>query len=375
MADQSSLFLFCGDDEFLIDQAAKARVEALCPETERAFGLEVIEATEDDTEKAVQALGQCLEAVQTVGFFGGRKVVWLRGAVCFADSRLGKTEAVKAAVERLTELIKRGLPEGQVLVISALQVDGRRAFFKACKAAGAVEEFKTASKPKEAAQATRARVSEVWAELGLRPAAGAVMEQFLDRVGTDTRQIVNESVKLSTYLGAGTHAVKAADVEAVTASARASMAWDLADHVAKREVGAALRTLRQLLFQREQPIGLLMGLEGRFRELLVLKDCLRRKVLFVEKDGWKSTPVWAPDEEAEAMLSGLSKDPRQQHPYRTVLMIEQAQRYSLRELLQAQLELARAHETLISSAMPAPLLLELLVLRLAGRNAPAAKAS
>ncbi len=373
--DTASVYLVAGDDDFLIDQKARSLVDALCPVEEQALGREILEGAVDVVDEAVQVLGQCLEAVQTVGFFGGRKVVWLRNAVFFSDSVLGKSDAVKKQVEALTGLIKAGLPEGQVLVISALKVDGRTAFYKACKAAAEVIEFKTPDKPREADQSVRERVRDIWRSLGLKPANEEVTEQFVLRAGDDTRRLMQESEKLAAFVGKDERVVTVEMVREVVAPGRESIAWDLADQAGSRNLGAALVTLRQLLFQRESPIGLIIGLENRFRELMLLRECMRRKWLRLEGSERYRKAVWNVDAEGEAALSQLPRDPRKIHWYRVAKLSEQASRYSLRELLRAQELLAETHEKMVSESLPHPLALEFLLIRLIARPKPARAAS
>lgn len=373
----ASVYLVAGDDDYLIDKEARRLVDEHSPKEEQALGLEIIEGAVELVDEAVQALAQCLEAVQTVGFFGGRKVVWLRNASFFSDSVVGKSDDVKLRVEALTRLIKAGLPEGQLLVISALRVDGRTAFSKACKAAARVIEFKTPERQGEAEQSARDRAMDLWRSLQLKPARAEVIEQFVARVGPDTRRLMQESEKLAAYLGKDERTVTLEAVRAVVSPGRDSIAWDLADHCGQRNLGEALRTLRQLLFQRESPIGLIIGLENRFRELALLRECMRRKWLRLEGSAHYRKAVWNVDGVGEELLSQFSRDPRKMHWYRVVKLSEQAVAYSLRELLHAQQILATSHEQMVSSSLPQNLSLEFLLIRLitGGPSASAVGAS
>ncbi len=371
----SSIYLVAGDDDYLIDQKARSLVDALSPKEEQALGLEIIEGAVELVEEAIASLAQTLEAVQTVGFFGGRKVVWLRNASYFSDSVVGKSDEVKKRVDGLTRLIKAGLPEGQVLIISALKVDGRTAFCKACKASAQVFEFKTPEKSGEAEQSARDRATDIWQSLQLKPAHTEVMEQFLLRAGADTRRLMQESEKLSAYLGKAERTVTLDAVRAVVSPGRESIAWDLADHAGYRKLGAALLTLRQLLFQRESPIALIIGLEHRFRELALLRECMRRKWLRLEGPERYRKAVWDADAEGEATLSQFPRDPRKMHWYRVVKLSEQATCYSLRELLDAQQLLAQTHEQMVSASLPQELALEFMLIRLVGGRARARASS
>ena len=356
--------LVAGDDEYLIDQKARSVVDALCPAEEQTFGLEIIEGGMDLVDEAVSALSSVIEAVQTVGFYGGRKVVWLRRALFFGEkTRTGKSSEVKNSVESLTRLIKNGLPDGHVLVISAVKVDGRTAFYKACKAGAEITEFKTPDRPKEADQSAMDQAAAAWRNVEMKPGGHGILQEFVNRVGPDTRRLISESEKLSTYLGRDRRTVDENDMAAVVSPGRESITWDLADRVGNRQTGEALKVLRQLLFQGEKPIGLIFGLESRFRDLALFREYMRRNWLRMEGSDRYKKPVWSVDAEGEAYFASLARDPRKGHPYRTVVLLEQATRYTLRELLTAQQELVRTHEKMVSSSLPPGTLLELFILR------------
>ncbi len=359
-----AVHVITGDDDYLVNQEARSVVDACCPKAEQELNLEIVDGAVEVIDEASEALAKALEAVQTVGLFGGRKVVWLRNASIFGADVLGKSERLKPLKEALTGLIKKGLPDGHVLVISALKVDGRGAFVKACKAHARYVEFKTPEREREANQSAEDRTAQIWRELELKPDSRRVVDAFLEMVGSDTRRIVQESEKLVAYLGAGQRTVSMDDVQAVISPGRESIVWALADQVAGRNMTAALRVLKQLLFQRENPIGLIIGLENRFRELAVLKECIRRNWLRLESGGRYAKPAWHVDAEGEEALSALARDPRQMHPYRVGMLVDQAQRFTLRELLLAQKDLADTHEKLVSSSLPQALALEFLIIRL-----------
>lgn len=160
------------------------------------------------------------------------------------------------------------------------------------------------------------------------------------------------------------------DVSAVVSASRESIAWDLADRVGERMMSEALQTVRQLLFQGESAIGLIFGLENRFRELLLLRECMRRKWLRVEGSDRYQKAVWDVPAEGDAILKQFPKDPRKIHPFRTVKLIEQAMKYSLIELLDAQQQLADTHEQMVSSSVPTDVALELLLIRMMAREEP-----
>ena len=360
-----SLYLIYGTDEYLVSAKAKQIVSSLVSEEERAFKLEVVDGVAETADLAVGAITQVLAGLRSLGLFGDEKVIWLQDAVFFADSRVGKTAAVQEHVTKLVELIKAGLPSGQTLVISARGMDKRRAFFKACKAAGELHEFSVPEKSYQADRMASERLDQLLTKAGLQMSSRAKVT-FLEKVGTDTRQLVNEVEKLSVFMGESNR-VDVDQVLAVVSSSREALAWDLADAFGKRELPRALAVLRQLVFQKENVIGLVIGLENRIRELLIYREALEKGWLVNKSGGGgRSSGGWGdvPPEVELAFSSQMGRDPRKIHPFRVSLLAEQARKFSRKRLVYCLQQVTEAHAKLVSSRVPKEMTLELLLIRM-----------
>ena len=115
------LCLVFGDEDFLVRDRAKQIYDGWCA---AAGGMdhEVVDGTVRNADEALQALAKLNEALQTLPFFGGNKVVWLRGANFLGDDRKASSAAV---TDRLTELAKSWESfdwQGVQLLISAGKV-------------------------------------------------------------------------------------------------------------------------------------------------------------------------------------------------------------------------------------------------------------
>jgi DNA polymerase III subunit delta len=123
------LFAFFGTDEAKVKEAALTLAEKLRPADDE-FGLEVISGASDNSDHAARIVTTTIEAILTMPFFGGEKVVWLQGANFFADNQTGKSETTLAAVESLIDQLEQGLPPDVTFILSATEVDKRRTFYK-----------------------------------------------------------------------------------------------------------------------------------------------------------------------------------------------------------------------------------------------------
>ncbi len=311
-ADTASCFLYTGTDEFEAAQACREMINRLCPPAEQTFGLETIDGACDTVDESIAALRSTRDALNTVGFFGAGKLVWLRDATFFYDSKPGKTIAVKEAVAALTEEIKRGLMPGVRLVVHATSVDKRTAFYKAMDKAGQVHLHDMPAKDYQWDEHAMRQLRTKLDEAGLR-ASHAVVHLFVERAGNQSRQLAIELEKLQIYLG-DRREVTADDVMTIVSPARERGYGELANAFCTRDLVATLSVLRQLIHQKESPVGLIISLENRLRDLLVYRSGHERGFLRVSGGDWPKID-FSTSPDADAFFSHLANDPRKANPF------------------------------------------------------------
>lgn len=369
--ETASLALVWGADEYRVSRKAREALQVWCPPDQQEFGVETVDGAVDTIEEAVSAVSRVLEAVSTVGLFGGAKVVWLRDASFFSEAVPGKYEDVKAAVAKLTEEIKGGLMPGQRLLISASKVHRGYAFFKACQANGVVFDYDFPERPREQIEQAMATVQEVLKQEGLK-AGYSVIQALVDKAGFDTRLLVQEIQKLATYL-ADRRELTLEDVRAMIAPSRESATWDLAEALGQRDLAGSLRLFRQLLFQKENPVALLMGIEGRIRDMLALKTLMDRGYLRLAGGGggyvnatWSDAPEAR--EAAQLLVGNLLKG----HPFRLAMLARAAAPFTLEELRLWYALAVRTHERMMSGGVSDEVLLEYMIVEML-RGGPGAR--
>lgn len=199
---------------------------------------------------------------------------------------------------------------------------------------------------------------------------GPIREQFLARVGYDSRRIASELEKLRCYRG-GAGKVTKEDIEVIVSGGGVNEIWNFIDAFGKRDLPELLRQLRMLLAQSEHPIRLSNSLEARVNELLAIREILSRKWATPDSyNGLRWNPV---PPEVDAWLSARDQDFRKMHSFRLKNLVAQAVKWTLRDLRMARHLLLEMREKLVSSSLPQEWLLEVCLIEALGGTRSANK--
>jgi DNA polymerase III subunit delta len=367
-----SIYLLGGNDEFSTKEGAAKLAEKLAPKGAGEFGVEIIEGAAANQDEALKIFGRLHEAINTVGFFSAAKLVWLKNTNLLADDKAVSAETVKEALGEFSDQIKRGLPDGVTLLISAIGLDRRRAAYKTLEKVAVVQVFDT---PDESKQAGDDEIAE-FIQRKLRAEGKTIdteaFEVFRELVAPDLREIANELEKLSIYVG-NRKGISTADVRAICCASRLAVIWELTDALGMRQVARAIAALENLLASGEQPIGVLMMLVAQFRLMLLAKDLMQRKLIGV-RDGpggnfefVKSFERLTEDATAHFPRTKEDKLPNAWRLYRCALA---ARNFSIGELAGAMDLLLKTNLQLVSTQLDERLVLEEVIVKIARKARP-----
>ncbi|MGB1130039.1 MAG: DNA polymerase III subunit delta, partial [Haloferula sp.] len=212
LAAVSGMYAVIGTDEGRVKEEATRLHQELTGGNDDGFTHETIDGTADNSEGAFQICQQVVEALNTLPFFGGEKVVWLKSASFLVDDVTGRSERTQSGVESLRECLAAGLGPGVVFLMSATGIDKRRAFWKFLQKSAEVRSYDKIDTSKDGWEEEVARLVEGRAkDLGLSFEDDA-LELFVMLAGEATRQIGSELEKLDLYLGADRRTVTLEDV-------------------------------------------------------------------------------------------------------------------------------------------------------------------
>jgi len=270
----SSIFSFFGNDEGQVKEAALLLSRKLAPKDDE-FGLEIVNGNSDNSDHASRIIGETIQSIQTLPFFGGDKLVWLQDANFLGDSVTGKAQATLSAVESLVELLEAGLPPGVKLIISASEVDKRRSFYKKISKLGEVKIFDKVDVSRPGWETKVMRWASGKAKEMNLGFSGNALERFVQTVGADTLTLQNEMEKLSLFVGE--KPASEDDVRQIAAPTHAGVVFEIGTAIAGKNLPLALRLIDSQLRRGENPVGILLAaIVPKVRSLLHATDLLQR---------------------------------------------------------------------------------------------------
>jgi DNA polymerase-3 subunit delta len=373
-AKSPSLALICGDDEFAVKQRAKQLYQQWSEEL-GGMDHEIIDASVSNSGDAVDAISKLREALNTLPFFGSGKVVWLRDCNFLGDERAASAQAVTETLNEVSDELKIFKWQTVRLLISAGKVDKRKTFFKTLDKIGSIEIFAALS----ADDKDWVECAEVSARTAIRERKKEISEEALselvNRVGPNARQLETEIEKLSLFAGDKSK-IEFADVATICSQNKTAKAFALGDALGDRDLPRLLKRLDEELWEmkfdsKKSEIGLLYGLIGKVRAILLLKEMLREGWIKPVNDynNFKSQLERVPKDK---LPEDKKFNPLALNPYVLYKALPQVKKYSQGELVRAMDLLLRCNQRLVSSGLDETLVLQQALVQIVAPQAFAA---
>src|SRR5438093_982426 len=271
-----NIYAVMGSDESEVKRVAADLATSLTPPDAGDFGVEVIDGVVENADQAAARIRSTIEALQTLPFFGGAKVVWLKSANFLGDTQISRAATVQSALEELSDLIENGLGSDVTFLISATGVDKRRSFYRSLVKRAELQVFDRLDSSRsgweeEATEIVRGRAKKRKLQFD-----EDALDLFVLLTGGDTRQIENELEKIDTFLGKD-RAVRVELVRELVPLSRAGVIFELSNALTARDLELALTLVRRLLEQGESAIGILLAaIVPTIRNLLLAKDLMEQ---------------------------------------------------------------------------------------------------
>jgi DNA polymerase-3 subunit delta len=361
-AAASNFTAVLGTDEARMKETALKLSHELSPPDAGDFGVEVIEGIAESAEHCAQLVRRTLDALQTLPFFGGGKLVWLKNANFLADNQVGKTNAAIEGIEAILDYVEKQLPPEVKFLLSASLIDKRRSAYKRITK---LADVRTLDKPDTSRTGWEDEVIPLVErrarELGITFETDAV-EMLVQLAGEDTRQLDSEVEKLSLYLGERTR-VTAEDVRIMVPLNRAGVVFELGNAIGKRDLRRALELVRTLVHQGQNPIGILLAaVVPRVRSLLLAADLVARHPKLPRGSYGAFGAALEKLPHTETSHIPRKKDGSGLNAYPIFLALEETRRYTVTELRTALQACLDANLKLVTTSIEPRLVLERLLI-------------
>lgn len=247
----SPIYLFQGQELFLMEEALELLKKVLVPPESEDFALNKF-AAEDAN------IGELLDLAQTMPFLSKRRVIIL------TDAQELPTNAQKQMIPYI------GNPNASTcLIMTATKLDSRTKFAQALVEQGEVVQFwKLFDRDLPPWIVNRAKRYGY----GMSQQTAAY---FFEIVGNELRQLDNELKKVIAYANA--KEITTAIVQQVVGDVRERDVFELVDAISTGNIIHALKILRQLLIEGEEPLKILAMVTRQIRLLWKAKAWLNEQ--------------------------------------------------------------------------------------------------
>ena len=363
-----------GDDDFAVSQRARQIYQKWCEEGDGEDN-EIVEAHAVNAGEALKALGRLNEAIETLPFFGGGKVVWFKGCNYLGDGRTAKANDVSEALADLATKLKTFDWAGVRMLISSAKADKRKTFYKMTSKAGYVEEFTALSVDDRDWQAKAEQLIGSRLKLLKKKADYLTVNELAQLVGPDTRAIVSECDKLAAYVGEAAE-ITVTNVRSIVTQGKHAKAFALGDALGERNLTKLLKRLDEDLWaaktdRKKSVIGLVAGLVSKVRSLLFARELLDAGWIKPVR-GFAQFKSQIENLPADAFAEDRRISPLGLHPYVLFSAANQAQNYTREELVEAMDLLMHCNRKLVSTSLDESFVLQQVLTQIVVKEAQAA---
>jgi DNA polymerase-3 subunit delta len=383
-------FVLCAGEDFLVEKAVD-RIRTQVMETAPSGCL--VEVLDGRTT----AMGDVIEQIATFSFFGG-KLVLVRHSPMFAlKAGAGEVSYSEKDLDRLSETVQAGIPDGHFLVMTAGSLDRRRKIFKALEKTGLIIDCTVPQGARKADLDDQRQILETVSRTVLARAGKtldpAAFSELVERTGFNPSLFAQNLEKLTAYTG-NRSGISRDDVAAIIQRDKKDPIFSLTNAMMEKNAGQALFYLSSLRKDGFHPLQILKSFENLVRRMLLFKAfslafCEKHPNVRVDRlhfNGFKQQVLPAIIAHDQALQNPAARDeadqaagdsvrdlvlaPNPNSPYPIFQTFEKSVRFSLDELRSAMISLGDLDFALKSSSADADAGIEQFVMTFCRKGGP-----
>lgn len=350
MADLPRFTYVSGPDDFLVSRLAKKRWKEMEATVSDDFSSEVVSGHAIKVEEVEQAVNSFRQATQTMGLFGGRRVIWLKGVSFLADNQTGRAESTQQLCDDLREILEGINPDEVGVLITASPVDRRKRFPKWLEKNGEYLPAGGLDAKGGGMEMLIAALHEECAELGVRISREST-EILISKVNGNTRLLLEEARKLATYLGEPDAEITPKLIEELVPNFGEGDFFEATEAFFSRNLSWTLDALKRHFFAGHDARPVLASLQNRNRLLIQLRGLIDGGELSVGSRGIPKAAFETAASAYERFYDGISEKSNfnvfTQNLWYMGKLVSEAKLPKLKNLIDHQLEFAKAFEGIV----------------------------
>ena len=242
------VYLLYGEDEYLRNEYLKKLKKSF---GEAQLGINYVQIDENNVSNIISD-------IETPAFGFSSKLIIAKNTGLFKKKN--------ALSETLADYLKTANLDGVELVFVEIELE-KNSLYNAISKIGEVKEFKEQKLPqlitkvKSIAKAYNVNILENTASY------------FIECIGTNMSDIINELRKLIEYAGNGGTIIKE-DIDALCVKKSESIIFDLTDNLGRKKIAEAIEVLHNLVYAKEPIQRILIMLYNHFKKLYIIKIAL-----------------------------------------------------------------------------------------------------
>lgn len=252
--DFSSVYLFTGEEKFLIDVYVKRFVDTIFEGQDKMMNFDQFNLDNKDIDKIESSL-------ETLPFFADKRVVLLENLDLFGAKNKSRNERITNALSKVSD--------STICFIVEDKIDKRNKLYKLVNKSGTFNVFSFLTE-KELIQYVARELSK--ANIKISSGDG---KYFIDTVGYELRAISKEVHKLVDYVGSNEVATRQ-DIEAVCTKHLEAKIFELVDAVGTKNRERAL-FLYQDMISLKEPVTRILFMISRQISLIYEAKLMREK--------------------------------------------------------------------------------------------------
>lgn len=337
----------CGDDDYLVSERGKQWFAEQTKDILDDLAKEVIDGRAGNVAEVSDVISRFTSAVQTLSLFGDKKVVWLRDVNFMANSQTGNAQGTLDLLDTLKDILKSLSPDQVRVLITAYPVYKVRSFYKWCRDNAEFTELTTDKNP----AGSHVRIIQDECDRAGVQITRDAMLLMVEKLNGNTRLMVEEARKLSTFVGEGKEPIDERLVMALVPNFGDADFFEAVDAFFSLKLEWTLEALRRHFFTNSESRPLLGSLQSRNRLLIQLRVLLDSGAVRLGGRGIAKSDLEAAarvhgehfgDSEEKSNLNVFT-----QNPWYLGKLAVTASKVPLRKLIEFQIAFADAFEGIV----------------------------